>query len=342
MHSDDRGLTWSSPRDITSTAKLEAWTWYATGPGAGIQLRSGRLLAAANHVATTPDGFMQSLRSDSLQTAANHVVTTPDEFMQVFFCYNGGIDWELGGSAGGWTNEATLAQLPNADVVVMNMRQIAGAGRRLVAISNDGGVNWSNTDYDAGLIEPGCQGHLIALPAKVREGTLNSGGLFFSNPNSAQARIHVTVKFRSSSEGGAISKIVEYSRSNHANPTIASGGEGARTLQLDEAGGGLGGGGSGDGGLGGGGLGGGDEVDSPDGSGEGAKNRRLDEATLSDGAAVADAQWRGHGGFSLAYSALALLGDEAVGVLYENGRGHPYERISLKTLPLSLFELLGS
>mmetsp|Transcript_22566 Transcript_22566/g.57260 ORF Transcript_22566/g.57260 Transcript_22566/m.57260 type:complete len:333 (-) Transcript_22566:58-1056(-) len=332
MHSDDRGLTWSSPRDITSTAKLEAWTWYATGPGAGIQLRSGRLLAAANHVATTPDGFMQY---------ASHSL----------FSDNGGIDWELGGSAGGWTNEATLAQLPNADVVVMNMRQIAGAGRRLVAISNDGGVNWSNTDYDAGLIEPGCQGHLIALPAKVREGTLNSGGLFFSNPNSAQARIHVTVKFRSSSEGGAISKIVEYSRSNHANPTIASGGEGARTLQLDEAGGGLGGGGSGDGGLGGGGLGGGDEVDSPDGSGEGAKNRRLDEATLSDGAAVADAQWRGHGGFSLAvrvadgpsaYSALALLGDEAVGVLYENGRGHPYERISLKTLPLSLFELLGS
>ena len=36
--SRDEGRTWSRPRDITPEVKREDWTWYATGPGNGIQL----------------------------------------------------------------------------------------------------------------------------------------------------------------------------------------------------------------------------------------------------------------------------------------------------------------
>src|SRR5437588_750485 len=35
--STDDGVTWSKPRDITADVKDERWTWYATGPGVGIQ-----------------------------------------------------------------------------------------------------------------------------------------------------------------------------------------------------------------------------------------------------------------------------------------------------------------
>ena len=35
--------------EITASAKRPGWTWYATGPGIGIQLRSGRLVIPANH-----------------------------------------------------------------------------------------------------------------------------------------------------------------------------------------------------------------------------------------------------------------------------------------------------
>ena len=42
--STDDGASWSPPVDITAQVKRPDWTWYATGPGNGIQLRSGRLV----------------------------------------------------------------------------------------------------------------------------------------------------------------------------------------------------------------------------------------------------------------------------------------------------------
>jgi sialidase-1 len=47
--STDDGATWSRPTDITPQVKRPDWTWYATGPGNGIQLRSGRLVIACDH-----------------------------------------------------------------------------------------------------------------------------------------------------------------------------------------------------------------------------------------------------------------------------------------------------
>ena len=39
--SDDRGEHWSAPREITADTKRPDWTWYATGPGAGIRIEHG-------------------------------------------------------------------------------------------------------------------------------------------------------------------------------------------------------------------------------------------------------------------------------------------------------------
>ena len=44
VHSDDAGLHWSAPTDITSQVKLPDEGWVATGPANGIVLSSGRLL----------------------------------------------------------------------------------------------------------------------------------------------------------------------------------------------------------------------------------------------------------------------------------------------------------
>lgn len=44
MKSSDDGLTWSKPADITRQVMKAGWSWYATGPGVGIQTRSGRLV----------------------------------------------------------------------------------------------------------------------------------------------------------------------------------------------------------------------------------------------------------------------------------------------------------
>ena len=49
LHSTDDGVTWSAPTDITASVKRADWTWYATGPGVGIQTRTGRLVIPGNH-----------------------------------------------------------------------------------------------------------------------------------------------------------------------------------------------------------------------------------------------------------------------------------------------------
>ena len=42
--SEDDGINWSQPEEITDRVKDPAWSFLGTGPGHGIQLRSGRLL----------------------------------------------------------------------------------------------------------------------------------------------------------------------------------------------------------------------------------------------------------------------------------------------------------
>src|SRR5688500_7910916 len=49
--STDDGATWDKPVEITKDVKKPDWTWYATGPGIGIQLKSGRLLVPCDHKA---------------------------------------------------------------------------------------------------------------------------------------------------------------------------------------------------------------------------------------------------------------------------------------------------
>ncbi len=48
LKSTDEGTTWSAPVEITASVKPAGWTWYATGPGVGIQTRDGRLVIPAN------------------------------------------------------------------------------------------------------------------------------------------------------------------------------------------------------------------------------------------------------------------------------------------------------
>jgi sialidase-1 len=54
INSTDDGLTWSAPREITDDLKLTNWTWYATGPGSGIQIQhgphQGRLVIPCDHI----------------------------------------------------------------------------------------------------------------------------------------------------------------------------------------------------------------------------------------------------------------------------------------------------
>src|SRR4051812_3717727 len=124
-HSDDDGVTWARPTDITSTVKEPTWTWYATGPGAGIQTAAGRLVIPCDHKRPGDQGYAHVIYSD-----------------------DAGKTWKLGGSVGPNTNECRVVELADGRLM-LNMRNYglktvdAAKRGRAVATSTDGGQTWS-------------------------------------------------------------------------------------------------------------------------------------------------------------------------------------------------------
>ena len=158
----DDGVTWSEPVEITASTKKPDWTWYATGPGAGIQLRDGRLLVPCDHI-----------EADS-KLYYSHVIWSDDH----------GGTWQLGGRAGPWTNECEVVER-NDGSLLLNMRNYDPRQRaRAVATSRDGGRTWSAVRHDPLLVEPICQ-------ASIRR---SAGAILFSNPADGKVRREMTLR----------------------------------------------------------------------------------------------------------------------------------------------------
>jgi len=171
LTSVDDGITWSTAREITKEVKKPEWTWYATGPGNGIQMHTGkfrgRLIVPCDHIeATTRRCYSHTIHSD-----------------------DGGRSWHLGGSTpSDGVNESTVAELADG-TLLLNMRNHGSGRLRQTSTSTDGGETWSDLKRDTTLIEPVCQASLIRF-------NHNSRGpvLAFSNPASRSARIDMTVR----------------------------------------------------------------------------------------------------------------------------------------------------
>jgi sialidase-1 len=161
--STDDGATWARPVEITRDVKRPDWTWYATGPGVGIQLRDGRLVVPCDN---------KVAGSKVLQS---HVIFSDDH----------GATWKLGGVAGPDCNECQVAERGDGSLL-LNMRSYRPGHRRLVAISTDGGLTWSKPAEDSALVEPVCQASLVRYPGE-------GGRLLFSNPASTK-RERLTVR----------------------------------------------------------------------------------------------------------------------------------------------------
>ena len=161
----DEGATWSTPLEITNETKGSKWTWYATGPGAGIQMKNGRLVVPCDHVeAETKQG-------------GSHVIWSADH----------GATWTLGGAVPGGVNECQVVERSDGSLL-LNMRNWKTPSReRAVATSSDGGATWSALSHDAGLVEPVCQASILRY-------SWDPSRILFSNPADAKARVRMTVK----------------------------------------------------------------------------------------------------------------------------------------------------
>lgn len=194
--SNDDGVTWAPPRELTSSVKLTNWTWYATGPGAGIQIergpQAGRMVVPCDHIEAGTRQYY------------SHVIYSDDH----------GASWRLGGrSPEPQVNECEVVELADHRLL-LNMRNYDPSQRtRQVAESRDGGRSWENQHHDPALIEPICQASLRRLCWAAGD---RPGIVLFSNPGSTN-RSRLTL--RASYDEGAtwpVSKVL------HAGPAAYS------------------------------------------------------------------------------------------------------------------------
>lgn len=136
QHSDDDGLTWSAPRDLSKEILPARWnSWYATGPVHGVQLtrgrHAGRLVLGVN--TETWDGS---------RVSANHAALVVSD--------DGGEHWRVG-ATDSWPvaaddtfrqkpSEVTLTERTDGSLLVSGREQDGtDLGHRTQAVSSDGG-----------------------------------------------------------------------------------------------------------------------------------------------------------------------------------------------------------
>jgi sialidase-1 len=167
MRSTDDGETWSEPEEMTACFEPFRshydWKVIATGPGHGIQTRTGRLVVPiwlayggiGDH-APSACGTIYSDDHGKTWTAGDVAIPNEGNF--------------------GVPNESIVASLSDGRVMMIS-RNVSRPNRKLVTISPDGATSWSAPRFHDELWEPICMASLIDHPSAP-------GTLIFSNPHS--------------------------------------------------------------------------------------------------------------------------------------------------------------
>jgi sialidase-1 len=195
--SEDDGIAWAAPQEITAHVKKPDWTWYATGPGTGVQIEhgphEGRLVVPCDHIEAGTRHYY------------SHVIYSDDH----------GETWKPGGrTPQHQVNECQVVELAG-NRLMLNMRNYDRSQHsRKVSVSQDGGMTWGDIYPDPALIEPICQASICrySWPGEGRQDVI-----LFSNPAHEEERVNMTVRL--SCDGG---KTWPVSRCLHAGPSAYS------------------------------------------------------------------------------------------------------------------------
>lgn len=175
--SDDDGLSWSPPINITAQAKVNSnWGVCFQAPGHGIQLRDGTLVFPSQH--TDPGGVNA----------------------RAFFIYstNHGASWlvspDVNSKIPPQLNENQMVEL-NSGRILASCRAPSGGGGKRVWSTYTPGVSlgngsWSSLTYL--LPDPVCQASLIRYSSTL-DGSPRDR-LLFANPASQSARVQMTIR----------------------------------------------------------------------------------------------------------------------------------------------------
>ncbi len=162
IRSDDDGVSWTQPVDITATFEKFRpdydWKVLATGPAHGIQLRTGRLIVHRPSVTST------IFSDDHGATWQRGDIAIPDTQEWVF------------------PNETCIVET-TPGTVMLNARTESKTHRRLINLSRDGGKTWVKPRFDQGLLEPVCMGSIVRYSMRP---AADKNRILFANPHNLE------------------------------------------------------------------------------------------------------------------------------------------------------------
>ncbi len=174
VKSDDDGLTWSEPINMTEQLKQPEWFFLLQGPGRGISMKDGTIVFASQYIG-----------ADRIPNAG------------IMYSKDHGKTWNISKYARTNTTEAQVAEVESG-VLMLNMRDNRG-GSRAVYTTTDMGKTWKEHETNrTALQEPICMASLISVDAK--DNVLGKDLVLFSNPNTTDGRHSITIK--ASLDGG--------------------------------------------------------------------------------------------------------------------------------------------
>ena len=202
-YSDDDGLTWSEPVDITEFTNPDYHNAFAFGPGHGIMTKDGTLII--------PVWMVPKFYEAPVKSHTPSVVTT-------FYSKDNGETWELGNFLGTNTEiicpNETSAALTSEGRVHLNIRFQGFC--RAKAYSENGYSDWQDYAPDYKLPDPGCFGSVAAYNDGKHPYTM-----IFANCATKEDRSHVTV--HASFDNGKtypISKLIDADRGGYVEVAV--------------------------------------------------------------------------------------------------------------------------